>query len=320
MTAARALIAPDKFKGTFSAPEVADAMAAGWPGEADLCPVADGGEGTAQILLEARGGEWVRAPATDPLGRPLTARYALVDGGATAVVEVAAASGLRLLAEDERDAVRATSRGTGELMADAVARGAETVYVACGGSATTDAGEGILGTFDPSSVRLVVICDTQLSFERAAEVFAPQKGADPSEVEVLRERLDRIAERLPRDPRGVPVSGGAGGISGALWAHGAELALGAPFVLDAIGFDRRLAAADLVVTGEGTLDETTLTGKAPAEIARRALARRVACHAIVGRSVLRPRAGKAHGFTSVREAGTLAAIAEAAAQITDDGG
>lgn len=311
----RALIAPDKFKGTFSAAEVAAAIADGWPYQAELCPVADGGEGTAHALLDAWGGEWVPADATDPLGRPLAARYALLGDGNRAVVEVAAASGLRLLTDQERDPVGATSRGTGELIADAISKGAETVYVACGGSATTDGGAGLLEAFDPSAAQLIAICDTDVPFECAAEVFAPQKGADEAQVELLAERLQQRADELPRDPRGVPMSGGAGGIAGGLWAHGAELALGAPFVLDALDFDRRLRAADLVITGEGALDLTTLTGKAPAEVAKRAKAQGTPCHAVVGRDALDDRARAKLNFRSVQEAGSLDAISAAVARI-----
>ncbi|MGI9556567.1 MAG: glycerate kinase, partial [Solirubrobacterales bacterium] len=217
--------------------------------------------------------------------------------------------------EGERDPLGASSIGTGELIADAVSRGARTVYVACGGSATTDGGTGALEAFDPSAARLVAICDTHVPFERAAEVFAPQKGADAVQVRELRRRPDRIAQQLPRDPRGVPISGGAGGISGALWAHGAELALGAPFILDALDFDRRLVGADLVITGEGAIDETTTTGKAPAEVATRARTASTPCHAIVGRAELDGEAATELGLASIEEAQDLAAITAAAARV-----
>jgi len=315
VTATGALIAPDKFKGTFTAAQVASAIAQGWPGESDLCPVADGGEGTAQALVDAWGGSWQEARATDPIGRAITAGYALLGDGEHAVVEVAAASGLRLLASGELDAVRSTSRGTGELIAAAIGRGAQTIYVACGGSATTDGGAGLLAEFDPSAARLVAVCDTDVPFEGAADVFAPQKGASEADVEVLRDRLERAAAELPRDPRGMAMGGGAGGIAGALWAYGAELVLGAPFVLDVLGFDQRLRAAETVITGEGTLDRTTLTGKAPAEVARRASAVGLPCHAIVGRDVLDRSAHQEIGFSSVHEATDLAAIKDTAARI-----
>ncbi len=316
----RALVAPDKFKGTFSAPEVAAAIAAGWPSEFELCPVADGGEGTAQSLLDAWGGRWVETGASDPLGRSIVSSYALLGDGERAIVEVASASGLRLLAADERDAVGATSRGTGELVADAISRGAETVYVACGGSATTDGGAGLLEAIDPDAARLIAVCDTDIPFERAAEVFAPQKGADAAQVEDLTRRLEALAAELPRDPRGVAMSGGAGGIAGGLWAHGAELAPGAPFVLDALDFDRRLRTADLVITGEGALDPTTLTGKAPAEVASRAGAAGIPCHAIVGRNELGREAQAELGFSSVQEAGDLTAIRAAATRVDPEAG
>ena len=312
----RALVAPDKFKGTFSAAEVAAAVAAGWPHEADLCPVADGGEGTADALLGAWGGRLLEAAATDPLGRPIAASYGLLGDGTSAVVEVAAASGLRLLAESERDPVGGSSRGTGELIAAAITQGAQTVYVACGGSATTDGGAGLLDAIEPRAARVIAVCDTEVTFERAAAVFAPQKGASEAQVRLLSERLARLAEQLPRDPRGVPMAGGAGGIAGGLWAHGAELALGAPLVLDALEFDRRLLAADLAITGEGALDQTTLTGKAPAEVAARARAAGVPCHAIVGSAELGDQARSTLGFSSIQEAGDLDSISAAAARIT----
>lgn len=315
----RALIAPDKFKGTLSAAEVAEAIAAGLEGwEAEVYPVADGGEGTAEILLGVLGGEWVVGEASDPLGRVVEARYAFLEDGAVAVVEVAAASGYELVSEEGRDAVAASSRGTGQLMADAVARGARKVIVACGGSATSDGGAGILEVFDPESAEVVVLTDTAIAFEDAPRVYGPQKGASRGQVEELERRLDRLAASLPRDPRGVAATGAAGGISGGLWAHGAELVPGAAYVLDAIGFDELLTGAGIVFTGEGRLDETSLTGKAPAEVAQRARAAGVPCHAIVGQCGLdRERAAEA-GFVSVKEASTVPQITSAASSISRD--
>lgn len=312
----RVLIAPDKFKGTLGAAEVAAALAADLdPTVVEACPVADGGEGTAAALVAARGGEWVETEATDPLGRRIVARYALLGGGETAVVEVAAASGFSLLAENERDAVAASSRGTGELMADAVKRGARTIIVACGGSATTDGAAGILEAFGPGSAEVVVLTDTSIPFEDAPKIYGPQKGATPEQVHELEARLGALAGKLPRDPTGVAATGAAGGISGGLWAHGAELTGGAAYVLDAVGFDAQLERADLVITGEGRLDPTSLTGKAPAEIARRASAAGVPCHAIVGQDRLDPVAAREAGFASVTEASTLAQITAAARRL-----
>jgi glycerate kinase len=231
----------------------------------------------------------------------------------TAVVEVAEASGMWRLAPDELDPLGATTTGTGELIAAAVAAGARRVLVACGGSATTDAGAGALGAFDPGSAEIVCLCDTDATFAAAAPLYAPQKGAGPAEVEELSERLERRRAELPHDPGRLPYTGAAGGLSGGLWAHGARLVPGARHVLAAIGFDGRLAGAPLVVTGEGRLDETSFRGKAVGEVARRAAAAGVPCHAIVGSVAGEdPRAGR---FASVTEASTLAEIEGVAARL-----
>ena len=202
------LVAPDSFKGTYRASEVAAAIGRGLERAGlmppDLCPVADGGEGTTDALLPALGGETTAAPAHDPLGRPMEAGFALLEDGGTALVECASASGLGLVAEDERDAWGASTYGTGELIAAAVDAGAQVVMVAVGGSATTDGGAGALEAIEAGGglrgARIVVVCDVRVPFERAPEVFGPQKGADPDMVVRLRERLDRLAEALPARP------------------------------------------------------------------------------------------------------------------------
>jgi glycerate kinase len=308
----RALVAPDKFKGTFTAAEVAAAIAEGLsPIDSDLCAVADGGDGTAAVLLAGVGGEWVEAASHDALGRPLRARYALLQSGA-AVVEVSAVSGLAALGDTERDPLAATSAGTGELIADAIRREVETVIVACGGSATTDAGIPALERFDPSCARIICLCDVLDPFEGALR-YAPQKGAAPVELEALRDRLTAAAEALPRDPR-VKGAAAAGGLAGGLWAHGAELVPGARYVLDAVGFDARLVGAELVITGEGCLDETSARGKAVGEVAARARAAGVPVHAIVGSRADQAAVG-ALGLRSVREATDLERIADAAREL-----
>jgi glycerate kinase len=237
------LVAPDSFKGTMRASEVAGAIGRGLERAGlmppDLCPVADGGEGTLDALLPGLGGEVVAADVHDPLGRPLRAAFGLVEGGGTAIVEMAAASGLNLVAEYERDAWAASTYGTGELIAAAVDAGAQVVLVAVGGSATTDGGAGALEAIAEAGglrgARLVVLCDVRVPFERAPGVFGPQKGADPEMVIRLEERLDALAATWPRDPRGVPMTGGAGGLSGGLWAAlDAAIEPGAPWVLDAL--------------------------------------------------------------------------------------
>lgn len=314
MSAGAALVAPDKFKGTLSAAEIAAAIAAGLGGECDLCPIADGGEGTAAILLGARGGEWREAPATDPLGRPVDARFALLGDGETAVVEVAEASGMWRLGEGELDPLGAGSAGTGELIAAAAATGARRVLVACGGSATTDGGAGALARFDPESIEVVCLCDTDAAFTSAAPLYGPQKGAGPAQVAELTARLERMRAELPHDPGRLPFTGAAGGLSGGLWAHGARLVPGARYVLGAVGFDARLARCDLLVTGEGRLDETSFRGKAVGEVARRAAAAAIPCHAIVGSDAL-PAGEQRARFASITEAGTRDEVEAAAVSL-----
>jgi glycerate kinase len=283
------LVAPDSFKGHATATEVAAAIGRGLESSGagvDLAPIADGGEGTAEVLLARAGGEWRSALVADPLGREVEARFALLRDGLTAVVEVAAASGLPLLAAGERDAEAASSSGTGELIVAAARAGASRILVAAGGSATTDGGAGAIAAIEASggirTAALSVLCDVRTPWELAARTFAPQKGADPAAVVRLERRLDSLARRLPRDPRGVPLSGAAGGLAGGLWARfDARLEPGAQFVLDAIDYDRRLRASHALVVGEGRLDATTLEGKALAECATRARQLGVPCYAVV---------------------------------------
>jgi glycerate kinase len=302
----RFLVAPDSFKGTFDAAAVADAIAEGIEGaggQADRCPVADGGEGTMAVLLGALGGERRTASVHDPLRRPIEASFGLLGDGRTAIVETAQASGLPLLAPAKRDAERADTFGTGELIAAAIEAGARTVLLAVGGSATTDGGRGAIEALRQSDAAFVlctpgevqrtnaevtidVLCDVRTPYEDAARVFAPQKGADPAAVERLTARLERLAAELPRDPRGVPMSGCAGGLSGGLWAHGAQLRPGADFVLDALGFDSRLARADAVISGEGRFDSQSLEGKIVGAIANRCAAAGKPLHLIVGQNGL----------------------------------
>ena len=286
----------------------------------DLCPAADGGEGTAEILLDALGGERRQAEAHDPLGRPIEASYAVVRDGTEAVVEVAAASGLNLLDPEERDPERASSAGTGELIAAAAGQGARRILVAAGGSATTDGGRGAIDAIEQAGglrdARLEVLCDTSVPFERAAEVFAPQKGASPEQVERLSARLVAEAGALPRDPRGRAMTGAAGGLSGALWAvFGGHLVLGATLVLGVVGFDRRLEQADAVITGEGRLDGQSREGKLTGQIARRCRASRVPCHVVAGEIALDPEDEAWFRFATLAAAGSLESISGAAERI-----
>jgi glycerate kinase len=300
------LVAPDSFKGTLTATQVAAAVAAGLRDggrEAVELPVADGGEGT----MDALGGERRRAVVSDPLGRPVDAEYALLDDG-SAVVEMAQASGLGLVDEAERDAYAASTRGTGELIVAAAQAGARSVLVAVGGSATTDGGAGAVAVLADAGLRpdLVVACDVRTAWEDAPRVFGPQKGADPATVRRLERRLAKLARAAPRDPRGVPMTGAAGGLAGGLWAHlGARLVPGAPYVLDALGFDAAMRAARFVVTGEGRLDAQTLAGKAVGEVATRCRQAGVACHAVVGEDALDDFRERVLDLSTVTEAGTV---------------
>jgi glycerate kinase len=319
------VVAPDSFKGTLSAGEVAAAVgsglrAAGRP--VDLCPVADGGEGTLEALVHGLAGELMSARATDPLGREIEARFGVVPERAVAIVETAAASGLSLLAPEERDPWGASSAGTGELIMAAVASGAKTVYLGVGGSATTDGGAGAIRAIRAAGglrgARLVVLCDVRTPFEDAARVFGPQKGADPGAVARLTKRLHALATRLERDPRGIPLSGAAGGLSGGLWAEfGAELVPGAAFVLDAVDFDARMQAARAVVTGEGKLDQQSLAGKLVSEIATRARQSGVPCHAVVGRRELDAFGARVLDLQAILEAGTLDELKAAGRRLGD---
>jgi glycerate kinase len=312
-----ALVAPDSFKGTFSAREVAAAVARGLRSagrEAEELPVADGGEGTIDALLSTLPGEERRVSVSDPLGRPVEAAFALIDDGRTGIVEMARASGLGLVAEDKRDAWAATTRGTGELIAAAVEAGAERVIVTVGGSATTDGGAGALEALAEAEpeVELDVLCDVRTPFEDAARVFGPQKGADAAMVRKLSERLDRLAEGFKRNPRGEPMTGCAGGLSGALWAeHGARLHEGPAFVLGALGFDERMRGAAFVVTGEGRIDEQTLQGKLVGEVATRCRQAGIPCHGVVGKVDLDPFSERILDFASLTEATTLDELEEA---------
>ena len=251
----RLLAAPDKFRGTLTARAAAAAIAAGaaragW--SATELPLADGGEGTLDVL---GGGNRV-ATVSGPLGDPLEAAWRLEDDG-TALIEAALACGLSLAGGPERnDPLRATSRGVGELIAAAVCAGAERIVVCVGGVASTDGGVGATEAVPhPLFVPLEVACDVDARFLAAADVFAPQKGATREQVEILR---DRLAKLVVPD---LPGAGAAGGLAGGLAAIGARLVPGFDLVASRLGFEERLAEADLVVTGEGLVDATSFTGK-----------------------------------------------------------
>lgn len=272
MPPSRVVAAPDKFRGTATAAEVAVAVCAaasgaGW--DCDLAPVADGGEG----LLEALGGTVRRTVVRGPLGEPVEAEWRLVGAGrgARAVVETARAAGLALVGGPEgNDPLAATTAGVGELVGAAVAAGARRVVVGAGGSATTDGGLGAVTALEPHArlrgLELVVACDVTTTFVDAARVFAPQKGATPAQVALLERRLERLAqvyrEDFGVDVAGLAGSGAAGGLGGGLAALGAALVPGFELVAEATNLAERIEAADLVVTGEGSFDLTSLDGKA----------------------------------------------------------
>lgn len=317
----RVVIAPDKFKGTLTATEAADAMAAGvrdrWP-EAELVvvPMADGGDGTLDALGGANRHDIVRGP----LGRPVDAGWRL--DGDLAVIESAAASGLVLVGgSDANDPWGATSRGVGELLARALDAGAARILVGMGGSAMTDGGRGALEALGDRAPlapgRVVVLTDTTVVFEDAARVFGPQKGADAEMVERLSARLGEDAEwlatRFGRDPRGVARTGAAGGLSGALWAAGADLVDGAAHVADVLGLRDALAATDLVVTGEGAFDATSRAGKGPGHVLAAAAVRGVPAVVVAG--VVAATAQDAAAFSLVDTVGTALAWSDPAAAV-----
>jgi glycerate kinase len=275
----RALLSPASLKGVLTAAEATAALAEGL-GAGDQLPVADGGEGTAEVLWAAVGGEWRTARVSDPLGRPLDARWLLLDDG-TAVVEAASAIGLPLLAPGERDPLRASSRGLGELVAAALEARPRSLLVALGGTATVDGGIGFLEMVEELPVPMRVLCDVRTRLADAARIFGPQKGASAEDVAVLEARIASL-DRL-RPYAELPGSGAAGGLGAALASLGGGLVEGAATVLDLLGFDQRLAGSELVVTGEGVVDATTLEGKAPGEVARRARVADVRCVVFGGR-------------------------------------
>lgn len=325
-----AVCAPNAFKGTLSAAAAAAAMVRGARdagADAIALPVADGGDGTLDVLLRARGSEArvTRHRVTGPTGAVVAARLGWI-GPDAAVVELAEASGLRRLTPGAPDALHATSRGTGELIRIALDAGARTIVVGVGGSACTDGGAGLLQALGAHLTRadgqeigaggaglealdaidlsaaqralagcsIQVACDVRsplLGPQGSARVFAPQKGASPAEVVRLERALThlaRVAEGLGRgDVVELPGSGAAGGCGFGLALAGARLQPGAPIVCDLVGLDAALRTATVALTGEGCLDSQTPQGKAPAEVAARSAARGVPCIAIAG-AVLEP--------------------------------
>jgi glycerate kinase len=283
-----ALASPASLKGVLSPLEAAALLAAGMRRvdgvEVDEAPVADGGEGTTDVVHAALGGEWRTAVVADPLGRPGAARWLLLPDG-TAVVESAAAIGLPRLRDRERDPLVATSRGLGELLLATLAARPQAILVGVGGTATVDGGAGMRAVVGDrlAGVRLRVACDVRnplLGERGAARVFGPQKGATPEAVAELERRLASLDALEPY--RDLPGAGAGGGLGAALAALGGELVEGAELVLETIRFDDRAADAQLVVTGEGTVDATTLEGKAPGTVRRHCERLRVRCELFGG--------------------------------------
>ena len=284
----RILAAVDKFRGTATAAEVAEAIATAATAAGhtcDRCPVSDGGEG----WLEAFGGPNRYNVVTGPLGDPVEAPWRMT--GSTAVIEMAQASGLLLAGgADGNDPMAASTTGTGELIDAALDCGAKRIIVGLGGSATTDGGFGAIRAIRHKArlrgVELLVACDVRTLFTDAAPVFGPQKGASPAQVALLRGRLERLiqvyAEEFSVDVGAVEGSGAAGGLAGGLVALGARLVPGFELLTDELGVEERVSQADLVITGEGFLDEQSFEGKVVGGVQALALAAWVRVVSIAG--------------------------------------
>lgn len=303
-------IATDSFKGSLSAREATEALAEGVLSctadcEVACIPLADGGEGTAEILTEALRGEWVGVTVSDPVGRPITAHYGLC--GEVAVMDMAAAAGLTLLSK--REPMRASTFGVGEMILDALGRGARRIVVGAGGSATTDCGMGALGALgflfrdaeghelrgcgeslqkvariddggaSPllKGATIVVVADVDSPLygpNGAAQVFSPQKCANPKQVALLDSGLRHFAEVVrahnQRSMADIAGAGAAGGFAGGLWALvNAEIRRGVDVILEVVEFDRRAEGSNLIITGEGRVDTQTLMGKVPSGVLER---------------------------------------------------
>ena len=321
------LVAPDSFKGSLTAMEAAESIGRGINKadseiDVDLLPMADGGEGTVQSLVDATEGEIVEKKVTGPLGNKVKAFYGLLGDGETAVIEMAAASGLPLVPEGKQNPLKTTTYGTGELIAAALDAGAQKIIIGIGGSATNDAGVGMaqalgaeildengeqidfgggslnqieqikLENLDSrlENVEILAACDVDNPLygkEGAAYVYAPQKGADPEMVKILDQNLrhfNQIAiKELNKDTNQIPGAGAAGGLGAGLVAFlDAELKAGVKIILDLINFEERLGNVDLVITGEGMLDGQSINGKTPVGVSRSAAEKNIPVIAISG--------------------------------------
>jgi glycerate 2-kinase len=335
----KVVVAPNPFKGSLGAPEAARAMAEGvrdaFPqAEVVEVPVADGGEGTVEALVAAGGGELVTVTVEGPLGEPVEASFGLVDGGRTAVVELAAASGLPLLADHRRDPRITSTYGFGQLLEEARRRGVSRIIAGIGGSATNDGGAGMAQALgyhlldadgrelprggaalarlsriddrdvDPGWRRIHVDVAVDVTNPLcgpigASAIYGPQKGASPEMVAVLDAALARFAEVVGEDIAEKPGAGAAGGAgAGLLYFLGAELRRGAPLVVEAARLDQALEGARAALTGEGRVDLQSAYGKGPIEVARRARAAGVPVVLVAG--------GLGQGWEAVLEEGVTA--------------
>jgi glycerate kinase len=335
----RILIAPDKFKGSLNAREVAENIAKGLrdvvqDAKIDIVPMADGGEGTAEVICDARGGSWLHPNAHDPLGRDIDARYAWIQDRKLAVMEMSEAAGMRRLSEKERDPVRASTFGVGEMIVDATKRGANEIIIGLGGSATNDGGFGMARALGfrffageeeligpvthlqdltkikasvaagvspansaqpkrlPTHLKIIAAVDVKnplLGENGATRVFGPQKGASKKEIDILERALTQLADVLTKefgfDHRHEPGAGAAGGLGFGLMSFcGATIRPGFDVVAEAVRLESKIKDADVVITGEGSLDRQTLEGKTPAGVARLARKFGKPVFAIVGRA------------------------------------
>ena len=321
------LVAPDSFKGSLTALEVAESIKKGIKNyksniKVDLLPLADGGEGTVQSLVDATRGEIIKEKVTGPLGEKIKANYGILGDGKTAAIEMAAASGLPLVPEEKRDPSKTTTYGTGELIKSALEHGVEEIIIGLGGSATTDAGVGMAQALGVSfldekgkevgfggryldkiseikmdnldnrvkDTKIRVACDVDnplFGKDGAAYVYSPQKGAYQEMVKVLDKKLrkfnEKVKERLNKDVNKIAGAGAAGGLGAGLVAFlNAELETGIDIILDTVEFEKRLKNVDLVITGEGRLDGQSIYGKTPIGVAKRAKNHNIPVIAIAG--------------------------------------